>query len=116
MLPKKHRLSRTKDFEKVTKNGVKVNTEIAVIYAIANPLTQNNSEIGLIVSKIVGNSVVRHKVSRQIRNVVKKIINKIPNNIQIVIRALPKINEKDFFEIENVLETAILKSIEKANV
>lgn len=116
MLPKKHRLSRSKDFEKVTKNGVKVNTEIAVIYAIANPLTQINSEIGLIVSKIVGNSVVRHKVSRQIRNVVKKILNKIPNNIQIVIRALPKINEKDFFEIENILETAILKSIEKANV
>ena len=116
MLPKKHRLNLSKDFEKVTKNGVKVNTEIAVIYAIANPLTQTNSQIGLIVSKIVGNSVIRHKVSRQIRNVVKKIINNIPNNIQIVVRALPKINEKDFFEIENILINAINKSIEKANV
>ena len=116
MLPKKHRLNLSKDFEKVTKKGVKVNTEIAVIYAIANPLTQNNSQIGLIVSKIVGNSVVRHKVSRQIRNVVKEVLNKIPNNIQIVIRALPKINEIEFLEIENVLTKAILKSIEKANV
>jgi len=50
MLPKKHRLNLSKDFEKVTKNGVKVNTEIALIYAIANPLTQTNSQIGLIVS------------------------------------------------------------------
>ncbi len=116
MLPKKHRLNLSKDFEKVTKKGVKVNTEIAIIYAIANPLTQTNSQIGLIVSKIVGNSVVRHKVSRQIRNVVKEVLNKIPNNIQIVIRALPKINEIEFLEIENVLTKAILKSIEKANV
>jgi RNase P protein component len=44
------------------------------------------------------------------------MLNKIPNNMQIVIRALPKINEKDFLELENILETAILKSIEKANV
>ena len=64
MLPKIHRLRATKDFENVTKNGVKVNTEIAVIYAIANPLTQKNSQTGLIVSKTVGNSVQRHKTSR----------------------------------------------------
>ena len=80
MLPKKHRLNLSKDFEKVTKNGVKVNSEIAVIYAIANPLTQTNSQIGLIVSKIVGNSVVRHKVSRQIRNVVKKILKPLDDS------------------------------------
>ncbi len=89
---------------------------IAVIYAIANPLTQKNSQTGLIVSKTVGNSVQRHKTSRQIRNVVQKMLKQIPNNIQIVIRALPKITEKDFSEIENILKLNILKSIEKANV
>ena len=108
MLPKIHRLRATKDFENVTKNGVKVNTEIAVIYAIANPLTQKNSQTGLIVSKTVGNSVQRHKTSRQIRNVVQKMLKQIPNNIQIVIRALPKITEKDFSEIENILKINII--------
>ena len=116
MLPKKNRLTSTKDFQNVTKTGVRVYSDVAVIYALANPTSQKNSEIGLIVSKVVGNSVVRHKVSRQIRNVVKEILQTIPGNIQIVIRALPAITEKDFSEINKILSESINKSIVKANV
>ena len=116
MLPKKNRLTSTKDFQNVTKTGVRVYSDVAVIYALANPTTQKNSEIGLIVSKVVGNSVVRHKVSRQIWNVVKEILETIPGNIQIVIRALPAITEKDFSELNKILTESINKSIVKANV
>ena len=116
MLPKKNRLTSTKDFQNVTKTGVRVYSDVAVIYALANPTSQKNSEIGLIVSKVVGNSVVRHKVSRQIRNVVKEILETIPGNIQIVIRALPAITEKDFSELNKILTESINKSIVKANV
>jgi len=116
MLPKKNRLTSTKDFQNVTKTGVRVYSDVAVIYALANPTSQKNSEIGLIVSKVVGNSVVRHKVSRQIRNVVKEILETIPGNIQIVIRALPAITDKDFSEINKILSESINKSIVKANV
>jgi ribonuclease P protein component len=87
-----------------------------VIYALANPTSQKNSQVGLIVSKVVGNSVVRHKVSRHIRNVVKEILETIPGNIQIVIRALPAITEKDFVELNKILSESINKSIVKANV
>ena len=116
MLPKQNRLTSTKDFQNVTKTGVRVYSDVAVIYALANPTTQKNSEIGLIVSKVVGNSVVRHKVSRQIRNVVKEMLETIPGNIQIVIRARPAITEKDFSEINKILSESINKSIVKANV
>ena len=116
MLPKKHRLTSTKDFQNVTKTGVRVYSDIAVIYALANPTSQKNSEIGLIVSKVVGNSVVRHKVSRHIRNIIKEILETIPGNIQIVIRALPAITEKEFVEIKKILSDNISKSIVKANV
>ena len=116
MLPKQNRLTSTKDFQNVTKTGVRVYSDIAVIYALANPTSQKNSEVGLIVSKVVGNSVVRHKVSRHIRNVVKEILETIPGNIQIVIRALPAITEKEFTEINKILSEGITKSIAKANV
>ena len=116
MLPKQNRLTSTKDFQNVTKTGVRVYSDIAVIYALANPTSQKNSEVGLIVSKVVGNSVVRHKVSRHIRIVVKEILEKIPGNIQIVIRALPAITEKEFTEIQKILSESISKSIVKANV
>lgn len=116
MLPKKNRLTSTKDFQNVTKTGVRVYSDIAVIYALANPTSQKNSQIGLIVSKVVGNSVVRHKVSRHIRNIIKEILETIPGNIQIVIRALPAITEKEFVEIKKILSDNISKSIVKANV
>ena len=83
---------------------------------LANPTIQKNSQVGLIVSKVVGNSVVRHKVSRHIRNIVKDLLETIPGNIQIVIRALPAITEKDFKELNKILTESINKSIVKANV
>lgn len=116
MLPKINRLNSAKDFQNVTKTGVRVYCDVAVIYALANPSSQQNSQIGLIVSKLVGNSVVRHKTSRQIRNIVKEILPQIPSNIQIVIRATPEITSKDFFEINKSITDAVLKSIVKANV
>jgi ribonuclease P protein component len=116
MLPKINRLTSSKDFQTVTKNGVRVYSDAAVIYALANPTSQKNAQVGFIVSKVVGNSVVRHKVSRHIRNVVKEILETIPGNIQIVIRALPAITEKEFVEINKILSESISKSIVKANV
>ena len=64
----------------------------------------------------MGNSVVRHKISRQLRNVVKDLLPTIPSNIQIVIRALPAITEKEYIEINQTLTESINKSIVKANV
>ena len=116
MLPKQNRLTSTKDFQNVTKTGVRVYSDIAVIYALANPTSQKNSEVGLIVSKVVGNSVVRHKVSRQLRNIVNESLETIPGNIQIVIRALPKVTEIEFSELSKMITDSVTKSIAKANV
>jgi ribonuclease P protein component len=116
MLPKQNRLTSTKDFQNITKTGVRVYSDVAVIYTLANPTSQKNSQVGLIVSKVVGNSVVRHKISRQIRNIVKDQLQNIPGNIQMVIRALPAIKDKDFSEIKKILSESITKSIVKANV
>jgi len=116
MLPKLNRLTSTKDFQNVTKSGVRVYSDVAVIYALANPTSQKNSQIGLIVSKVVGNSVARHKISRQLRNVVKDLLPTIPTNIQLVIRALPAITGKEYLDINQTLIESINKSIVKANV
>ena len=116
MLPKINRLTSSKDFQNITKTGVRVYSDAAVVYALANPTSQKNAQVGFIVSKLVGNSVVRHKVSRHIRNVVKDLLETIPGNIQIVIRALPAITEKDFIELNKILTESINKSIVKANV
>ena len=116
MLPKINRLTSSKDFQNITKTGVRVYTDIAVIYALANPTSQKKAQVGFIVSKLVGNSVVRHKISRQLRNIVNETLETIPGNIQIVIRALPKITEIEFSELNKMIIDSVAKSIVKANV
>jgi len=116
MLPKAYRLTKAKDFQNVTKKGVRVHSDIATIYAILNPVKQKNFTLGLIVSKVVGNSVVRHKVSRQLRNIVKEITLEIPQNIDLVIRTTPKFLEKTFEENKKTIKENILKVISKTNV
>ena len=116
MLPKINRLISSKDFQTVTKTGVRVYSDVAVIYALANPTSQKNAQVGFIVSKLVGNSVVRHKISRQLRNIVNETLLNIPGNIQIVIRALPKVTEIEFNELSKMITDSVTKSIAKANV
>jgi ribonuclease P protein component len=47
------------------------------------------ARIGLVVGKAVGNSVVRHRVSRRIRHVVRDRLGTIPPGTSLVVRALP---------------------------
>lgn len=45
--------------------------------------------VGFVVSKGVGNSVVRHAVTRKLRHVVLPLLDDVPSGVDMVIRALP---------------------------
>jgi ribonuclease P protein component len=45
--------------------------------------------VGFVVSKAVGNSVVRHRVTRQLRHLVRERLGTLPPDCTLVIRALP---------------------------
>ena len=47
------------------------------------------SKVGFVVSKAVGNSVVRHRVSRKLRHVVRDRLALLPAGSSLVVRALP---------------------------
>jgi ribonuclease P protein component len=49
----------------------------------------STARVGFVVSKAVGNSVVRHRVSRQLRHLVADRIGTLPVGCALVIRALP---------------------------
>jgi ribonuclease P protein component len=66
--------------------------------------------LGLIVGKSVGNSVVRHRIARQIRHAVREDLNNLPNGTLFVVRAMKK-PENAFRETESLL----VKVLEKVN-
>jgi ribonuclease P protein component len=47
------------------------------------------ARVGFVVSKAVGNSVVRHRVSRRLRHLMAERIGTLPAGCALVIRALP---------------------------
>lgn len=47
------------------------------------------SRVGLVVSKSVGNAVVRHRVSRRLRHVMADFLTLLPEGTDVVLRARP---------------------------
>lgn len=97
MLPAKNRLRTSKDFALTTKTGVRATSLSLVVYLktnSTNSLNETNAGnsnaplVGLIVNKSVGGSVVRHRVSRQLRHLASTYISNIPAGSRLVIRVL----------------------------
>jgi ribonuclease P protein component len=96
VLPAAARLTRSEDFRQVTRNGRRAGGPRIVVHAVtATPstkLVQTTSpgpRVGFVVSKAVGNSVVRHRVARQLRHVVRDRLGTLPLGSSLIVRALP---------------------------
>lgn len=98
MLPAAARLRRSEDFREVMRRGSRAGRRRLVVHALQahNPPTRSgadssapNPRAGFVVSKAVGNSVVRHRVSRRLRHLVAARLGTVPPGGALVIRALP---------------------------
>ena len=88
MLPAKNRLRASKDFALTTKTGFRATSLSLVLYLRTNVSGLTSPQVGLIVNKSVGGSVVRHRTSRQIRHLASALLANLPTNSQLVIRVL----------------------------
>lgn len=62
----------------------------AVVGAPATTDAAVSPRVGFVVSKAVGNSVVRHRVVRKLRHVLRERLGQMPPGSRLVVRALPK--------------------------
>lgn len=111
MLPTKNRLRASKDFALTTKTGVRATSLSLVVYLRTNLSDLTDPQVGLIVNKSVGGSVVRHRVSRQIRHLISGHLQNIPTSSQVVVRVL-----RDQPNYETELNDLMPKVISKALV
>ena len=87
MLPNSARIKNSSDFARVTKAGKRIATDSLIGYLLLDN-SNHQPRLGLIVSKSIGNSVVRHRIARQIRHAVKDQLNSLPVGSLMVIRAI----------------------------
>jgi ribonuclease P protein component len=113
VLPAKNRLRTSKDFALTTKTGVRATSLSLVVYLKTNSSGSNAPQIGLIVNKSVGGSVVRHRVSRQLRHLISAHIQTLPLNSQLVVRVLR--NQPNFeAELTDLMPKVISKIVVSA--
>lgn len=98
MLPAAARLTRSQDFGLVVRRGRRAGRPRLVVHALvtsgqaasdSTSPTPDMPRVGFVVNKAVGNSVVRHSVSRKLRHVVRDRLPSLPAGISLVVRALP---------------------------
>lgn len=92
---------KNKDFQIVYKKGKSYANKYLIMYVLENKEEENR--LGISVSKKVGNSVIRHRVTRLIREVYRLQKNKFKNGYDIVVIARTGAKEKSYIEIESAL-------------
>ena len=91
-------LKNNREFGKVYNHRESFANKYLVMYISANSL--GYSRIGISVSKKVGNSVVRHRITRLIRESYRLNADKLIEGYDIVIVARAAAKGKNFFDIE----------------
>ncbi|WP_037308686.1 ribonuclease P protein component [Amycolatopsis orientalis] len=109
MLPAAARLRRSEDFRAVMRRGAKAGRRRLVVHALTTdpPDAAEAARAGFVVSKAVGNSVVRHRVTRRLRHLVSARIGTLPPGSSLVVRALPPAADASSAELGSDLDASL---------
>ena len=89
MLPRSARLSNSTDFRQATARGVRVGRPTLVVHGALVDPSRSSARVGFVVSKQVGNAVVRNRVKRRLRHLAAAQLPRTPAAVDLVVRALP---------------------------
>jgi len=94
-------LKKNHQFQTVYKSGISHANKYLIMYIMEN--STNVNRVGISVSKKVGNSVVRHRVTRLIRESYRLHENIFNSGLDIVIIARPGAAAVGYKEVESAL-------------
>jgi ribonuclease P protein component len=101
MLPAGHRMRRREEFAAAVRRGERAARGAVVVHVMFRESSHTErpdpcvtehphlSRTGFVVSKAVGNAVVRNGVKRRLRHLMRERLDRIPEGALVVVRALP---------------------------
>ncbi|WP_433054183.1 ribonuclease P protein component [Dactylosporangium sp. CS-033363] len=126
MLAADQRLRRRDDFAATIRNGRRAGRGAVVVHFlnpgpprpgvssvsdVSDPSDLSDSlgaaRAGFVVSKAVGNAVVRNTVKRRLRHLVRSRLADLPAGSVIVVRALPEAAARPYDELQHDLDSAL---------
>jgi len=85
---RRHRLSRSRDFDSVYRHGRSVSTRFLVLYWFARD-DGDEPRLGIAVPRQLGGAVVRNRVKRQLRETWRSLLDRVPAQNDYVLIARP---------------------------
>ncbi|GAB3120112.1 ribonuclease P protein component [Streptomyces calidiresistens] len=115
MLPPENRMRRREDFAAAVRRGRRSGKTHLVVHLTKRSGTTNPHAVGeppppragFVVSRAVGNSVVRHRVQRRLRHVVRDRLSLLPPGSLVVVRALPGAGEAEYARLAREVDAAL---------
>lgn len=102
MLPAAQRLTDAPSFRTAVRRGRRAGSSSLVIHLVASSgdeVALLSPRVGFVVSKAVGNAVVRNRVRRRLRHLVREHISALPSTGILVVRALPASADASYAEL-----------------
>ncbi|NBU32094.1 MAG: ribonuclease P protein component [Actinobacteria bacterium] len=107
MLPAALRLGKSPKIAETLKSGRRYASKYFVLHVVRTE--DQCATFAFAVSRKVGNSVVRHRITRQLRQIVTQNLEKVPAGSRIVVRALPEVVDAQFTDLNRAFTETISK-------
>jgi len=119
MLPASARLRKSSEISETMRLGKKFSSRFVVLHVRsrdlelvdANDQENTHVRVAFSVGKSVGNSVVRHHITRRLRHIMIAELPKFASGTDVVVRALPKSNSASFAELQENIAFVVSKAL-----
>jgi ribonuclease P protein component len=109
----RHRLHTAQQFRTASRRGTRAARSHVVAHLVLRTEGPQEARVGFVVSTKVGNSVVRHRVTRRLREIVRSHLAEIPASSDLVLRTLPGVQDVPFAALEEQVTGAIASARRK---
>jgi ribonuclease P protein component len=92
-MQRRHRLSRSRDFDAVYRAGRSVSTRYLVLYWFPRDEPDADPRLGLAIPKAAGGAVARNRIKRQLREAWRAQLERVPPGRDYVLIARPGLPE-----------------------
>ena len=92
-MQRRHRLSRSQDFDAVYRKGRSTSTRYLVLYWFPREEDDDDARLGLAVPKSTGNAVQRNRIKRHLRELWRTRLEQVPPGCDYVLVVRPGLVE-----------------------